>query len=175
MIIVGLGNPGPKYAHNRHNVGYMYLDWLHTEEQGESWRENKQSRYTLVSIDDDMLVKPLTYMNESGSAVGSVLASSSLSPTSLIVVHDDLDFPTGEYKISYGKGPPLHGGLNSIEHHLKTKDFWRIRIGVDDRAPENRVSGIDYVLENFLPEQMQKVTALFPVIKAACDKNMPRE
>ncbi|MEI6327410.1 MAG: aminoacyl-tRNA hydrolase [Candidatus Roizmanbacteria bacterium] len=175
MIIVGLGNPGPKYAHNRHNVGYMYLDWLQGRADGKSWKENQRGRYHQASIDEDVLIKPLTYMNESGSAVGSILATSSLSPTSLIVVHDDLDLPTGEYKISFGKGPQLHGGINSIEHHLKTKDFWRIRIGVDDRPPENRISGIDYVLEDFLPAQMQTITALFPVIKAACDKNMPRE
>lgn len=143
-VIVGLGNPGKLYQNNRHNVGQMLTDYL---------SENLDIKKSVK------LVKTDCFMNQSGSFVKKLNAK----PENLYVVHDDLDIPLGKFHIQFGVGPQLHNGLESIEQHLKTKDFWRIRIGVD-----NRKSGIDgetYVLSNFLKEEKQLlVKEVFPKI-----------
>jgi peptidyl-tRNA hydrolase len=76
----------------------------------------------------------------------------------------------GQWKLSLGKGPPLHGGLLSIEEHLKTKEFWRLRIGVDGRDPENRVPGIEYVLQNFVGDELARISREFPAMNEALDE-----
>ena len=88
-------------------------------------------------------------------------------PTSnLFVVHDDLDLPLGKFKIQKGVGPRLHNGIESIENHLMTKDFFRVRIGIDNRTPENWIDGETYVLQDFRPEEKEKIYNLFPDISA---------
>ena len=87
------------------------------------------------------------------------------NPYSLIIVHDDLDIPLGKFHIQFGVGPPLHNGLESIEQHLKTKDFWRVRIGVDNRNPEQKIPGETYVLQNFTEEEIKDLKeVIFPKI-----------
>lgn len=168
MIIVGLGNPGPKYAHHRHNIGYLFVDSLVPPTL--TWRTDAQVRSQAVQIEGTTYLRSLTYMNESGIAIGSYLKKHSLSPTSLVVVYDDLDFPVGQWKLSLGKGPPLHGGILSIEEHLKTKAFWRLRIGVDARDPENRIPGIDYVLQDFGGDEYERIVKEFPAMNEALDE-----
>ena len=168
MIIVGLGNPGPKYAHHRHNIGSVFVDSLLSPT--DSWHDDARTRSQTIEHDGTTYLRSLTYMNESGIAVGSYMKKHFLSPTSLVVVHDDLDFPVGQWKLSLGKGPPLHGGLLSIEEHLKTKEFWRLRIGVDARDPENRIPGIDYVLQNFVGDELARISREFPAMNEALDE-----
>jgi len=125
------------------------------------------------SLDVDLfLVKPQTFMNSSGKAVKKVLQFNNVimrSPASngagkecnnLYVIHDDLDIPLGEYKIQLGKGPRDHGGINSIEHHLKTKGFWRIRVGIENRSIGNKANGEHYVLEKFSKKEREIIDSV---------------
>lgn len=136
-LVVGLGNPGVKYANTRHNAGFLVVDALQK-----------------IKLPKDILVKKTDIMmNDSGVFVKKLTKLYPLSSNSLYVIHDDLDIPLGSFKIQFGKGPKDHNGILDIEDKLGTKDFWHVRIGVDNRDPENRVSGKDYVLEDFTEEE----------------------
>lgn len=161
MLIVGLGNPGTKYNNTRHNVGFFLLDRLATDLDGQ-WLMDKKSNSVIIKHTQCILVKPQTFMNTSGEAVSKIINYYSQDSNNLYVAHDDLDLVLGEYKIQKGKGPKVHGGINSIEERLGAKDFWRIRIGVDNRDPDNRIKGEEYVLQKFSKEEKEK---LEPVIK----------
>ncbi|MCX6706004.1 MAG: aminoacyl-tRNA hydrolase [Candidatus Woesebacteria bacterium] len=141
-LIIGLGNPGEKYINNRHNVGYIVVDAI----------KNKN-----LKIKDATVVKTNTFMNDSGSFVKRVLDSSYLVPSDLYIVHDDLDLPLGSWKMQFAKGPKDNGGINSIEQVLGTENFWRIRVGVDNRKREPHFTkvtrGETYVLEDFSQEE----------------------
>lgn len=140
-LIIGLGNPGEKYKNNRHNVGYMVVDKLKTKS---------------LKLKGMIVVKTNTFMNESGSFVRKLTSAYSLVPSDLYVVHDDLDIPLGSYKIQFGKGPKEHNGILSIESVFGTKDFWRVRIGIENRqrgvgepSYAKATEGKDYVLQDF--------------------------
>ena len=145
MLIIGLGNPGKKYQNTRHNAGYMVIDEL-----------EKQKPEGFI------LFKPDSFMNESGRAVKSLLRSlashseAKLLSKNLIVVHDDIDIPLGQFKIQKGRGAAGHKGVQSIINELKTKDFWRIRVGICPKRgkPENVEK---FVLQKFTKEE-QKIT-----------------
>lgn len=157
MLIVGLGNPGKKYENNRHNVGHMLIDYL-----------TKPTSPDLVGIrgsSESKLVKTDCFMNLSGIFVKKLFTIYHLSSNNLIIVHDDLDIPLGKFHIQFGVGPQLHNGLESIEQQLKTKDCWRVRIGVDNRLPNKKISGETYTLQDFLPEENKLLkTEIFPKI-----------
>lgn len=170
-LIVGLGNPGDKYINNRHNVGFMFLDFL-AEKLLNTTPTYKKDKYVESQIlkatfnnEEVVLAKPQTYMNKSGSAVFKLLKKYSLKWTDLIVIHDDLDIPLGKMHIQTAVGPQLHNGLESIETHLKTKNFLRARIGVDARTREKWVNGETYVLNDFSQEEKGILgNAVFPRI-----------
>lgn len=138
-LIIGLGNPGEKYKNNRHNTGFLVVDQLKTRISKSKTLNSKQT----------LIFKSKNFMNDSGSFVKKLTNAYHLVPSALYIVHDDLDIRLGEYKIQFGKGPKDNNGLNDIYEELGTKDFWHVRIGVDNRDTENRVSGKDYVLEDF--------------------------
>ncbi|MEK7498092.1 MAG: aminoacyl-tRNA hydrolase [Patescibacteria group bacterium] len=145
-LVIGLGNPGPKYLNNRHNVGCLVVD--------------KIKKLTAK--------KTNVFMNESGKSVKSLLSKySNTSLQDLYIVHDDLDIKLGEYKIQFGRGPKDHNGIKDIEAKLGTSDFWRVRVGVDNREPNNRIPGEDYVLEDFTEEERKIVDS---VIDEICKK-----
>ncbi|OGM29892.1 hypothetical protein A2630_03945 [Candidatus Woesebacteria bacterium RIFCSPHIGHO2_01_FULL_44_10] len=150
-LIVGLGNPGEKYRNNRHNVGHMVVDGL---------EKRKLPKNVVVK-------KTGVFMNNSGSVIRRLINRYSLTINYLYVIHDDLDINLGEYKIQKGKGPKDHKGLNSIYDALGSKDFWHVRIGVDNRDPQDRIPGEDYVLQNFNQEELDKVNV---VIEEICKK-----
>lgn len=166
-LIVGLGNPGEKYRNNRHNVGYMLVDFIANQVRSEKlkiksynlkFKIDKYLRSEILRLDLNkksiLFIKPRTFMNKSGLTVKSCVIRYTLNVTrDLFIVHDDLDLHLGDYKIQRGKGPRLHNGLLSIEKKLKTKDFWRVRIGVDNRLPGNQISGEEYVLSDFSSEE----------------------
>jgi len=145
MIIIGLGNPGKKYENNRHNVGKMFVDYISQKSKVKSQKFNLKLK----------TFKTDCFMNESGKFIKKLTNNQPPSINHLIIVHDDLDIPLGKFRIDFGKGPRLHKGLKSIEQTLKTKDFWRIRIGVDNRRKTGWVEGEAYVLQNFLPEERE--------------------
>lgn len=149
-IIVGLGNPGKKYQKNRHNIGHHFADWL-----------IEQLR---ITTDELKIVKTDVFMNQSGEFIKKLVRDSKSEIENLIIVHDDLDIPLGKFKIQKGEGPRLHNGLNSIEKTLETKDFWRVRIGVDARAPENWTDGEAYVLSDFSREERSLLQKIFPLV-----------
>jgi PTH1 family peptidyl-tRNA hydrolase len=104
-------------------------------------------------------------MNNSGKAIKIILNTLHVSRDTLYIIHDDLDIPLGKFKIQFAQGPKLHNGIKSIEETLKSKDFWRIRIGVDNRKKENWIDGETYVLQDFLPEEKKFLTQqVFPKI-----------
>lgn len=163
-IIVGLGNPGYKYSLNRHNVGFMVLDVLGDKlismdlSADEEWKfsKNANALYRNFRIDNKKveLVKPQTYMNASGKSLTYAVRKHKISDNNIFVVFDDLDIRLGEYKITKGKGPRDHNGLLDIYDKLGRKDFWHVRVGVDNRKKDNRIPGEDYVLMDFNKDEM---------------------
>lgn len=162
ILIIGLGNPGKKYQNNRHNVGFQFVDYLIENLQIPSSKSQVPNRSQNPNF---KLFKTDCFMNVSGLFVKKLTIHYSLSTNHLIVVHDDLDIPLGKFHIQFGVGPQLHNGLKSVEQHLKTKDFWRLRIGVDARHTDRRISGEAYSLQNFLPEEKKLLeTEIFPKV-----------
>ncbi len=149
-LVVGLGNPGEKYMRTRHNVGFMLLDRM-----ADSWEKKFDAK--IAKIENSLLVKPETFMNRSGKAVAQLANFYKVSVDDICVVHDDLDIRLGEYKIQKGIGPKQHNGVESVETELGDKDFWRVRIGVDNRKEGERESGEDYVLAEFSDEERRVV------------------
>lgn len=164
-LIVGLGNPGEKYKNNRHNIGCMFIDYIapllycSIVKKEKLYITMKQSNNRTI-----VLVKPLTFMNLSGQAVRQLSKVYGLKSNNLIIVHDDLDIPLGKFKIQKGVGPRLHNGIESIENALGRKDFWRVRIGVDNRSPDKWVDGETYVLQDFKPREKEIINQIFPKI-----------
>lgn len=159
-LIVGLGNPGDKYASTRHNIGFMVVDELARKLSNPNFRFSKEKKFEAEILkvhyknEDLILVKPHTLMNASGNAVGKIFRFYDLKTLSdLWVIHDDLDLPLGHLKIVKGHGSAGHHGVDSIIQELKTEDFVRFRVGIgfsgkiDER--ENRRKIEDYVLQDF--------------------------
>jgi PTH1 family peptidyl-tRNA hydrolase len=166
--IIGLGNPGDEYKNNRHNVGFMFLDFLTKETNDLSNKNFKYDKYLKSAIchlhHDSVFIKPQTFMNRSGEAVNRLIKNFKLKISDLTVVHDDLDIPLGKFHIQK-TGPKLHNGIESIENTLGSKDFLRIRVGVDNRKADNRIDGETYVLQDFLPDEKSIIlTRVFPDI-----------
>src|SRR3954447_10409347 len=131
LLVVGLGNPGREYAGNRHNVGFMVVDEL-ARRYGGSWRSRFSGHLADVRIDEHRvgLLKPETYMNESGRAVQAAAAFYKLEPDAILVVHDESDLEVGRLQVRLGGGLAGHNGLRSIARELGTQEFMRLRVGV---------------------------------------------
>ena len=146
-LIVGLGNPGKEYEKTRHNAGFWWVDAI-AERKRASWkRETKFSGYTARVAEeghDFLLLKPSTYMNESGRSVAALLHFFRIEPAQMLVVHDELDLPPGTVKLKKGGGTGGHNGLTDIVEALDTKDFWRLRVGIGHPGHKDLVA--DYVL-----------------------------
>ena len=147
-VFVGLGNPGAQYERNRHNVGFMVLDRIGELHRFSGWKKRFQALTADGSIGDDrvLLIKPQTYMNESGQAVGEALRFLKLSPADLYVFHDELDLAPGKLKVKFGGGNAGHNGLRSLSAHIGN-DYARVRIGIGHPGSKDLVSG--YVLHDF--------------------------
>lgn len=146
-LLVGLGNPGPQYEATRHNVGYWFADALAVRESTrfrvESRFQGQLARVVLGGF-DLRLLKPTTFMNRSGQSVAAVARYFDLSPESILVAHDELDLPAGVVRLKKGGGHAGHNGLRDIINVLGSRDFWRLRIGIDRPAERGQVVG--YVL-----------------------------
>jgi len=152
LLVVGLGNPGREYARNRHNVGWMVVDEL-ARRHGGSWKAKFNGRLSEIRVDGHKLalLKPETYMNESGRSVGSAATFFKVDPDAVLIVHDEGDFDLGRLELKYGGGLAGHNGLRSIAQHLKTQDFLRLRIGVGRPERGDPRPLADYVLSDFAP------------------------
>jgi len=154
-LVVGLGNPGPEYMGTRHNAGVLFVEKLGTVVSSPyGWR--RDGKVWKQEGDGWVLVRTATmFMNESGTEVGRIFRQTNLKPEDLIVVHDDLDIALGDYKIHMGRGPKEHNGVTSVETALGTKDFWRVRLGIENRT--QKVSGEDYVLSSWTKDEREKI------------------
>jgi|SRR5579862_847154 len=154
LLVVGLGNPGREYVHNRHNVGWMVVDEL-ARRHGGSWREKFGGRLAEVRIDGHKvaLLKPETYMNDSGRSVRAAAAYFKVDPGSLLVVHDEGDFDLGRLQARRGGGTAGHNGVRSVAQHLGTPEFLRLRIGVGRPERGDRRALADFVLSDFEPHE----------------------
>jgi PTH1 family peptidyl-tRNA hydrolase len=154
LLVVGLGNPGREHAGNRHNVGRMVVDEL-ARRHGGSWRAKFSGQLADVRIDAHRvaLLKPETYMNESGRSVKAAATFFKVEPDALLVVHDDTDLEPGRLQARLGGGLAGHNGLRSLVQHLKTQDFLRLRIGVGRPGRGDPRPLADYVLSDFEPDE----------------------
>ena len=152
LLVVGLGNPGREYAQNRHNVGAMVVDEL-ARRHGGSWRGKFSGRIAEIRLDGHKLalLKPETYMNESGRSVAAAGAFFKVAPDSVLVVHDESDLDLGRLQLRLGGGLAGHNGLRSIAQHLKTQEFLRLRVGVGRPERGDPRPLADYVLADFEP------------------------
>ncbi|MFC7341879.1 aminoacyl-tRNA hydrolase [Saccharopolyspora griseoalba] len=148
-LIVGLGNPGPRYAGNRHNVGFLVVDEL-ADRVGGKFKSHKSGADVVegrLSGARSVLIKPRSYMNLSGGPVAGAVKFYKTAPESLVVIHDELDLPYGTIRLKRGGGENGHNGLRSITKSLGTRDYLRVRFGVG--RPPGRMDPADYVLKDF--------------------------
>ncbi len=161
-LFVGLGNPGGKYRNNRHNVGFMVIDEI---ARLSSFKSKFQGDLTEERIGTEKvaLLKPLTYMNESGQSVGKCAKFYKIPPERIIVFHDELDIKPGEIRVKKGGGNAGHNGLKSIQAHLGTPDFWRVRIGIG--RPQGQNGDVsNYVLSDFAKAEQNWLEHLIDIL-----------
>ncbi len=175
-LLVGLGNPGPRHARNRHNIGFMAVDEIVGRYGFGPWRTRFQGRIAEGRIGGEKLLalEPQTYMNESGRAVGEALRFYKLEPEEAIVLHDEIDLKPGKVKVKLGGGPGGHNGLRSIDDHIG-RDYWRVRLGVGHPGDKDLVHG--HVLHDFakadedwLGKLLEAVAAELPVLIAGDER-----
>lgn len=173
-IIAGLGNPEPKYETTRHNAGFLALDYLVEEwkasgpsdvGEGESWQAT-------VGGEKVLLVKPLTYMNNSGQCIAPLVKFYKLKAEDLIVIYDDLDLKANTLRIKTGGGTGGHNGLKSIDAHLGAamNGYQRVRIGIGRPAPGNPISVVNYVLQPYADDELDGLNQLFPKLAQATQR-----
>ncbi|MGF1592460.1 MAG: aminoacyl-tRNA hydrolase [Kiloniellaceae bacterium] len=148
LLLAGLGNPGPRYADNRHNIGFMAVDEIVRRHSFSPWRSRFQAHCAegVIAGEKVLAVKPQTYMNESGRAVGEALRFYKLAPEEVIVLYDEIDLAPGKLRVKQGGGTGGHNGIRSLEAHIG-KDFWRVRLGVGHPGDKELVHG--HVLSDF--------------------------
>jgi len=169
-LIVGLGNPGDKYATTRHNIGFMCLDsyvQLHNVVFARTRIKAKVAEIRFNNL-DIVLAKPQTFMNLSGEGVGKLLRQHKVKPENLIVVYDDLDLPVGRIRIRLGGSSGGHKGINSIIEHISSQEFIRVRVGIGrpeikERNEDNGDGVIGHVLSDFTPEEKQVIEEIIPL------------
>ena len=174
-LIVGLGNPGRGYTNNRHNVGFICLNYF-AKEQGIRF-DKKQGRARIgvgeVAGSEVMVARPQTYINLSGQSVSLLVKKFNIDLNNLLVIHDDLDLPLGKIRIRYGGGSGGHNGVESIITELGSQDFIRIRVGIGrpsaigDSAEISEADIITYVLSDFTPEGKQTIIQVIPRVSEA--------
>ena len=153
LLVAGLGNPGGEHAQDRHNVGWMVVDEL-ARRHGGSFKGKFRGRLADVRLGDARLalLKPETYMNESGTSIQAAAAFYKVAPEDVVVVHDDVDLEVGRLQARLGGGLAGHNGLRSIASRVGSQDFLRLRIGVGRPGRGDRRPVADYVLSPFAPE-----------------------
>jgi peptidyl-tRNA hydrolase, PTH1 family len=168
VLLVGLGNPGPKYAGNRHNIGFMALAAIARRHNFGAFRARFRGEVASGQLtgQDALALKPLTFMNESGLSVGEAARFYKIPPASVFVFHDELDLAAGKVRVKLGGGAAGHNGLRSIDAHF-ANGYWRVRLGIGHPGDKRRVLG--HVLDDFDETDRQW---LDPVL-AAVAENIP--
>mgnify|MGYP005851564359 CR=1 FL=1 len=167
FLVAGLGNPGKKYNHSRHNIGFDFLDYLAARNSLDFKESKWEADVVKTNLWDTQIIlaKPLTYMNNSGRAVRKIRAFYGIDSENVIVIHDDLDLETGRIKIAFNRGAGGHNGIKSIISHLGTREFVRIKVGIDKTNTGESVS--NYVLSRFSKEQMEIIRDTLPEIEVS--------
>ena len=175
ILIVGLGNPGEQYQHTRHNVGFMTVDAIASENGFPEFAEKGNALITANRFGDNnvVLLKPQTFMNLSGKAVGPIVSFFKIPNDNIIVIHDDLDVKVGSIKVKQGGSAGGHNGLKSIDSFI-SNNYWRVRIGIGRPKLKNEV--VDYVLNKLNKDELSVIGATFDRIshnlkKLLIDKN----
>ena len=154
-LVVGLGNPGPEYMDTRHNAGFWWADAL-ADRLGATWKSDSKFHGDVAKFSqqgqEGWLLKPMTYMNDSGRSVLALAHYFKILPEQMLIVHDELDLPPGSARLKQGGGHGGHNGLRDIAAHLTTPNFWRLRLGIGHPGDRNKV--VSFVLHQpSRPEQ----------------------
>jgi PTH1 family peptidyl-tRNA hydrolase len=174
-LLVGLGNPGERYAHNRHNIGFMALDAIASRYRFTPWRARFQGLMAegIVGGDKVLALKPQTYMNLSGQSVGEAARFFKIDPDAVIVLHDEIELAPEKVKVKKAGGSAGHNGIKSIDDHIGP-DYWRVRLGVGRPATKEQVHG--HVLADFakadqawLEKTLSAVTDAIPLLIAGSE------
>lgn len=182
MLIVGLGNPGDRYSETRHNAGFWFVERL-AEREGLRFRSEAKFSGELCrwsSAAESWILKPTTFMNRSGQAVGALARFYKVPADEILIVHDELDLPAGSARLKLGGGHGGHNGLRDIINHLSTREFRRLRLGIDH--PGHRDQVVNYVLDQpskadrkAIDEAIDEALAVLPdVIAGRHDQAMNR-
>ena len=176
-LITGIGNPDPQYLQTRHNVGFMFLDYLTRKIDANDFTEDKKLNALVskskIEKTPVVLAKPLCYVNKSGEVIAKLAKFYKVKPKDVIVVQDDLDIEFGSFKNSFEKNSGGHKGIESIIKALKTNKFYRLRIGTSVRALEKARTQsdkkrdafvVDFVLAKFSPKEQEVIKKMFPKI-----------
>jgi PTH1 family peptidyl-tRNA hydrolase len=174
-LIVGLGNPGFFYARNRHNIGFMCIRYL---ARTHKIRLNKKQRLARtgsgqIAGNEVVLLRPQTYMNESGESVSRMAKRLKITSSNLIVIHDDLDLPPGKIRLRQGGSSGGHKGIDSIIEHLQNRDFYRVRVGIgrpdtpEGSPQEKEAAVIAYVLSSFTRAEKKIIDKVIPEVSQA--------
>jgi len=165
-LIVGLGNPGTRYVRTRHNIGFMAVDEIVRRHSFPALKDRFKGAFAEGTIGGErvMLLKPQTFMNDSGEAVGAAARFFKLDPGEIAVIHDELDLAEGKLRVKRGGGAAGHNGLRSIDA-LFANDYWRVRIGIGHPGAKELV--LPYVLQNFPPEETAWVEKLLEAVADA--------
>jgi peptidyl-tRNA hydrolase, PTH1 family len=162
-LILGIGNPGSRYKLNRHNVGFLFLDHF-AKKHSIQFKPSKGDYYRAegdISGSEFLLIKPTTYVNNSGIPAKDILDEKSLTPSELLVIFDDVNLPFGRFRLKAFGSSGGHNGMSSIIYHLNSDQFPRIRIGID-RSKEESLS--DYVLSDFNSTEFLELEKIFDLI-----------
>ncbi len=165
-LIVGLGNPGPRYARTRHNIGFMAVDAIVHRYSFPALKDRFKGVFAEGTIAGQrvMVLKPQTFMNDSGEAVGAAARFFKLEPGEIAVIHDELDLAEGKLRVKRGGGAAGHNGLRSLDA-LFANDYWRVRIGIGHPGAKELV--LPYVLQNFPAEEIDWVEKLLDAVAEA--------
>lgn len=168
-VIVGLGNPGSEYEKTRHNVGFMVVDKFAEQHEIELWKNKFDALIAECYIGEEkvLVVKPLTFMNLSGKAVGQIMNWYKLNVEDLIVIHDDMDIPAGTARLRMKGGSGGHNGIKSILENVGSEDFARMRVGIGRPLPGWSV--VDHVLAKFPDDDKQLVDEIIVKLVPALD------
>jgi len=166
-LIVGLGNPGPEYERTRHNAGFLTIDLLAENLRATYWKDTCGAKVAVVRVGDDDLVlaKPQTFMNLSGSSLKRLIEEYDVSLADVIVIHDDIDLPSGTVRVKRGGGHGGHNGLRSIHDKLGTDEYLRVRVGVG--RPPGRMDAADFVLQPLKGDALEELEASIPTAAQA--------
>jgi len=174
-LIVGLGNPGFLYARNRHNIGFVCVTQLAKRQRIVFDKKQGHARTGIGNIAGykTVLARPQTYMNSSGESVAALMKKLDVSPADLIVIHDDLDLPTGKIRLRLGGSSGGHKGVDSIISRIGTRDFHRVRVGIGRPESDNKAEAakedavISYVLSDFTSEERKIIDTAIPQVGQA--------